>query len=86
MKGSPAWGSLKVARPSQVRRHKDRLRGRESEEESKLAESLNGLGCYYVKPEDECGCVASLTAKQRGAFVWCSGGSSDFHGHIIGLN
>lgn len=39
-----------------------------------------------MKPEDECGCVASLTAKQRGAFVWCSGGSSDFHGHIIGLN
>ena len=25
-------------------------------------------------------------SQQQGAFVWCSRGSSDFHGHIIELN
>lgn len=85
MKGSPAWGSLKVARPSQVwRRSKDRQRGRERRRVASL--KLNGLGCYRVKPEDKCGCVVWFTVNSGELFVRCSRGNSDFHGHIIGLN
>lgn len=68
MKGSPAWGSLKVARPSQVWRRKDSMRAGEWEREwgeEWLAQSLNGLRCYYVKLGDERGCVGCLTVNSR---------------------
>lgn len=42
------------------------MRGRERERgEEWLAESLNGLRCYYGKLEDECGCVVCLTVNSR---------------------
>lgn len=66
MKGSPAWGSLKVARPSQVWRHKDRQREGEREREERVAGlKFKWTGVLLCETDDECGCVVCLTVNSR---------------------
>lgn len=65
MKGSPAWGSLKVARPSQVWRHKDRQREKERGRRRVAGLKFKWTGLLLREAEDECGCVVCLTVNSR---------------------